>query len=211
MSPILLVLACLVLSTYGLELKSQADISATCHPECRWQCDDPTCPAVCHPVCERPKCQMQCEQPPAAECQVHCERPSCTVRCPKDMCEKEGCPQCETVCAPAKCHTECVAPEPSCNPLCEETKCDWKCRKPTSCQKPKCDLQCERPACESGTQPAPVCCPCDQTNARFAVTGASHTPTDESMLPSFLEVVHSFKLQASSGGQPCCPCGPRKY
>jgi hypothetical protein len=120
-----------------------------CHPECRWQCDDPMCPAVCHPVCERPRCQMQCAATQCAKCTVHCEKPVCSVRCPKNMCERESCPKCETVCQPAQCHTTCVAPEPVCSPVCEETKCDWKCKKPERCPRPKCQLQCQKSACEA--------------------------------------------------------------
>ena len=44
-------------------MSAVAEAGGDCHPECRWQCDDPVCPAVCHPVCERPKCQIH----------VHCE------------------------------------------------------------------------------------------------------------------------------------------
>jgi len=114
------------------EVESEAD-KKQCHPECRWQCDDPVCPAKCHPVCERPKCQIQCEETACARCKVHCDKPKCNVRCPKDMCEKKDCPKCETVCSPANCRTSCVAPEPVCTPMCEETKCDWKCKKRRTC------------------------------------------------------------------------------
>ena len=43
-------------------MSAVAEAGGDCHPECRWQCDDPVCPAVCHPVCERPKCQIHCEE-----------------------------------------------------------------------------------------------------------------------------------------------------
>jgi len=190
--------------------------NAECHPECRWQCDDPVCPAQCHPVCERPKCQMQCEQPPCADCTVHCERPACTVRCPKDMCEKNDCPQCETVCSPAKCHSECIAPEPICSPLCEETKCDWKCKKPTLCPKPKCELQCERPACDANPPISAVlaannaakCCACTAQNIGAAVNSADMLSrlADASMRPTFVELVHTMKLKETTGETTCCPC-----
>ena len=81
------------------------DTQAPCHPQCKWQCDDPACPAVCHPICARPKCQMQCEELPCPKCDVHCEKPACSVRCPKSLCEKDDCPKCETVCSPPVCHT----------------------------------------------------------------------------------------------------------
>merc|ERR1719146_373735 len=81
------------------------------------------------------------------------------------MCEKEGCPKCETVCSPAKCHTKCVAPEPKCNPVCEETKCDWKCKKPTTCPKPS--------ATPSASLPSPSATP---SVKRPSATGSARSP-----------------------------------
>jgi len=187
-----------------------------CHPECRWQCDDPVCPAQCHPVCARPKCQMQCEELEAAKCTVECERPQCSVRCPKDMCEKNDCPQCETVCSPAQCRTTCVAPKPRCLPLCEETKCDWKCKKPTLCPKPKCELLCEKPACEAQDPVAPQqggsghCCQCNEQNLQAAIELAdkkTSKTTEEDMHPSFMEIMHTTKFKKAEGEEMCCPCG----
>jgi len=169
-----------------------------CHPQCKWQCDDPTCPALCHPVCERPKCQMQCEETTCAKCTVHCEKPVCTIRCPKDQCEKEGCPKCESVCKPAHCHTTCEAPEPKCQPVCEELTCFNKCIKPTNCAKPKCELQCERAACEE-----PQCCPCSSLNVRFAMTKADEHNNKAAPKPSFIEVMNNLSLDDSNQ---CCPC-----
>ena len=31
-------------SVLAMEMESEA---APCHPQCRWQCDDPSCPAQC--------------------------------------------------------------------------------------------------------------------------------------------------------------------
>jgi len=189
---------------------------AECHPECTWQCDDPVCPAQCHPVCKHPRCQMQCEETPCAQCTVKCEKPECTVRCPKDMCESDSCPQCETVCSPAKCHTSCIAPEPVCSPLCEETQCDWKCKKPVMCPKPKCELQCEKPACEA-QEPAPVttpsCCSCSNSAIELAMSMANkkHDSSITTPTMSFLEVMHHLKFHknedSSKAKEMCCPCG----
>merc|ERR1711934_323497 len=116
----------------------------------------------------------------------------CSVRCPKDMCEEEGCPKCETVCSPAKCH-----------PVCEETKCDWKCKKPTTCPKPKCELQCEKPQCET----IPKCCECTQaSNAAAAAASASALIETEGSIPSFLELMHNLRHADKSGSSMCCPC-----
>jgi hypothetical protein len=183
---------------------------AQCHPACRWSCDDPVCPAVCHPICERPRCQMQCEKTSCAQCTVHCDRPVCSVRCPKEMCEKESCPSCETVCAPAQCHTKCTAPQPVCSPVCEETKCQWKCRKPSLCPKPKCELACEKPACEYKDKSS-GCCPCAQNpgGVNSAMQGANSLLEEEmhaDMRPSFMEVMSSLTHREQRGMATCCPC-----
>jgi len=205
-------LACLVVAAVATEVESEVEVDrkgkkANCHPTCRWQCDDPSCPAVCHPVCARPKCEMQCQQTECAKCTVHCEQPECSVRCPKDMCEKDSCPKCETVCAPAQCHTTCVAPKANCAPLCEETSCSWSCAKPTTCPRPKCELQCSKPACD--VKDKQKCCKCGAKGAKRAIAAAprfEEVHSDAEMMPSFMEVVASFKHAAEQGVEECCPC-----
>jgi len=189
-----------------------AEAEGDCHPECRWQCDDPVCPAVCHPVCERPKCQIHCEETECAKCKIHCDKPQCNVRCPKDLCEKKDCPKCETVCSPANCRTQCEAPNAVCTPMCEDTKCDWKCKKPTLCPRPKCELVCEKPAC-AYVKPAPVnhtrsCCHCSAANVKASMIQAHETTTiHEDVTPTFLEVMHTMKHTAQETGAPsCCAC-----
>jgi hypothetical protein len=187
----------------------QAPTPTKCHPQCRWQCDDPSCPAQCHPVCERPKCQVHCEETPCAACKIHCDKPQCNVRCPKDLCESTDCPKCETVCAPAKCRTACTAPNAVCTPMCEETKCDWKCKKPTLCPRPKCELVCEKPACAYQKPPKPqpqnnTCCQCTAPNVKASMIQAGEA-VGEAM--SFLEVMHYMKHAAQeSGVASCCAC-----
>jgi len=200
-----------------------------CHPQCRWQCDDPSCPAQCHPVCERPKCQVHCEETPCAACKIHCDKPQCNIRCPKDVCESDDCPKCETVCAPAKCRTACTAPNAVCTPMCEETKCDWKCKKPTLCPRPKCELVCEKPACAAerhhhrrhhskramamhalhqflnSTRPF-GCCPCNAANVQASMIQAGEA-VEGSETMSFLEVMHTIKHRSQEQGeQQCCAC-----
>jgi len=163
-------------------------------------------------VCERPKCQVHCEETPCAACKIHCDKPQCNVRCPKDICEAKDCPKCETVCAPAKCRTACVAPNAVCTPMCEETKCDWKCKKPTLCPRPKCELVCEKPACaykkpkkERKNRRHP-CCECNQKNVKASMIQAGEAVSDE-MTPSFLEVMHHMKHVSQATGEPaCCGC-----
>jgi len=211
---IALIAAAVLLLAIAVQAESSfLEVEKDCHPQCRWQCDDPVCPAKCHPVCERPKCQIQCEETACAKCKVHCDKPQCNVRCPKDMCEKKDCPKCETVCSPANCRTSCVAPEPVCTPMCEETKCDWKCKKPTTCPKPKCELQCDKPACEA-KKPAPkrakrTCCSCNAANVKHSMIQASERLGEAGQsapLPSLLEVMASMKHAEAQGAEGCCEC-----
>jgi len=117
----------IILSLFGLTV-------GACHPECRYACDDPVCPAICEPICEQPLCIFN---------ETCSYSPQCSVVCPADMCESDACPACETHCNPSPIE-ECGSP------LCEATNCYWKCRKPTEaeCPKPRCELSCEQPACE---------------------------------------------------------------
>jgi hypothetical protein len=208
-------------SVTAMEVEAGAE-AAPCHPQCRWQCDDPSCPAQCHPVCERPKCQVHCEETPCAACKIHCDKPQCNIRCPKDVCESEDCPKCETVCAPAKCRTACTAPNAVCTPMCEETKCDWKCKKPTLCPRPKCELVCEKPACAAPERPQHPhlhalhaflnstrpfgCCPCNAANVQASMIQAGES-TEGAETMSFLEVMHTIKHRSQEQGeQQCCAC-----
>jgi len=205
------------LSLLILVIASAAAVIASdkCHPECRWQCDDPICPAVCHPVCARPKCEMQCQEAACAQCTVHCEQPECSVRCPKDMCEKEDCPKCETVCAPAECRTTCIAPEANCAPLCEETQCNWACAKPSTCPRPKCELQCEKPKCDLADEKTAACCPCNGNNLPTAMGAATKLLEESSSTEtmSLMEVMSTLREREHRGDQPmCCPCpAPAKF
>jgi len=213
----------MIVAVVANEVQVDTDAENECHPECRWQCDDPVCPAKCHPVCERPKCQIQCEETACARCKVHCDKPKCNVRCPKDMCEKHDCPKCETVCSPANCRTSCIAPEPVCTPMCEETKCDWKCKKPNLCPRPKCELVCDKPACEAKKPPKPKkrrCCNCDAANVAASIekanaklvetaakTTAAATTPDSKAMPTFMEVFHTIKFnEKATGVDSCCAC-----
>jgi len=153
-------------------------ISPACHPECRWQCDDPVCPAECHPLCNPSECEIECHEGPCAQCKVSCEEPECTVRCPKEACEKGDCPKCETVCAPPKCSTECQAPEPICAPVCAPTQCRLSCNKPHACPRPKCELVCEKGNCSVGQAvwddfAETHCCPCTAFTLNIAMIAAN--------------------------------------
>jgi len=103
----------------------------SCHPECYWMCDNPTCRAECKIMYEPPVCI--CDGNPS-------RKPQCSIRCPPDQCEMNQCPNCETICEPLA----------NCEPLCEQVVATWACRKPPSCPSPKCELQCEMPACPYG-------------------------------------------------------------
>lgn len=129
-----------------LVLVSLTPVRADCQPQCSWACDNPTCDAICHPVCADPICAVQC--PEAATCRA----PSCRVVCPTDQCAKDDCPMCETVCDPPSC----TASNHNCNVLCEPTNCSWECRKPF-CRRPQCVFQCESPACAAPTSTGNRC------------------------------------------------------
>ena len=59
------VLALVAMIALSFVAATEMEQPAACHPQCRWQCDDPQCPAQCHPVCERPKCQSGHTRTPA--------------------------------------------------------------------------------------------------------------------------------------------------
>lgn len=107
--------------------------------ECRYACDDPTCPPVCYTKCAPPVCQIDCT-PHTTICPFV---PQCSVRCAANVSVADFCPMCETICQPP--HPVMCA---GCSPLCEATACGWVCEKPTNCPLPRCELVCERPSCE---------------------------------------------------------------
>jgi len=201
--------------------------SPLCHPMCRWQCDDPDCPAVCKPTCRPPQCEVQCDQGACAECEIRCQEPECIVRCPKDVCEKDNCPPCQTVCAPAKCRTICTPPKARCTPVCSPTECHLTCDKPADCPKPKCQLLCSKVNCSVGQMPwneaaESKCCPCTPATLKTAMIVANEqinpekevlTEADElkenphDMMPSFLEIMHTIQHYSQLGNNDmCCPC-----
>jgi hypothetical protein len=107
-------------------------VGDSCHPQCRYLCDDPVFNATCSIVCVKPDCiyDQTCDYSPA-----------CTIQCPEDQCESDSCPACETICQPST-HIECG------QPLCAPPNCTWSCVKPTNPPPIRCEVQCERPACE---------------------------------------------------------------
>lgn len=141
-------------------------------PECRMQCNDPICHAVCEAACLPPRCIIQCESDKKIDdsrvcfhdrgdggkallvnrCPTApgCAPPTCYTRCPHgtptDAEVTESCPACETFCDPPVC----LSSAGRCSPLCEAPQCGWKCRKPRDDECPPlvCERQCERPACE---------------------------------------------------------------
>lgn len=111
----------------------------SCHPQCRWACDDPVCQAECYSVCQPPKCDVQCTGGGGTNCS-----PNCWIHKNADQCESETCPQAEIKCAQLT-GEACTG----CQVLCEPPVCSWHCIKPIyHCKEPTCVLQCERPACE---------------------------------------------------------------
>ena len=109
-------------------------VSAGITPECRWQCDDPICHAICRPVCQPPQCQSSCLG----------STPDCWTSCigtDGDISVADSCPYCSTKCNPLS--------VPGCQITCGPPQCTWTCSKPLDgCRQPSCQLVCERPTCE---------------------------------------------------------------
>jgi len=196
-------------------------LDPACNPQCRWQCDDPICPSDCHPLCDAPECEIQCQEGPCADCEVRCEEPECTVRCPKDSCERDDCPKCETVCAPPQCKTICTPPEPSCSPMCAQTVCKLSCAKPAVCPRPKCELVCEKANCTVGQLPwtdnaDANCCQCTQQTLAIAMIAANEhrvksvratVEPKQHAFPSLIELMHETHHSRTMGkSEMCCPC-----
>jgi len=205
-------------------VKDTSDGAGTCHPTCRWACNDPECPALCHPICEPPRCEVSCEQSPCAKCKVHCQKPLCSVRCPKSMCERSSCPKCQVICAPGQCHTKCSSPDPVCAPVCESPTCKWKCAKPAKCPRPKCQLQCQKATCEDTSSMlggagvaggAGGCCPCDESGhamAAIEMANEAHSNITDIQPMSLLEVMnHARHYHGKNPHGACCPCSKKGH
>ncbi len=118
----------------------------TCHPECRWSCNDPVCSAVCQPVCKPYNCSACIFDPDTNET-IECHKiyVGCATRCPPDQCEADSCPQCELLCNSGLCDEN----DPNCQIVCSQIECDWRCQKPDNCPYPTCQLNCDAPACQA--------------------------------------------------------------
>ena len=112
-----------------------------CHPQCSWVADNPMKNAVCEPYCRPPVCAWKFNGSEDSTALCGATPPTCSIRCPKDECEDETAPHCETLCQPH-------ATEAVCSPLCEEPRCAWACTKPTDMPIPRFELVCEKPAAD---------------------------------------------------------------
>lgn len=130
--------------TIGLSFYLGASLSAwsdaPCHPECRWLCDNPVCPAICTTTCGETICQdATCEKD-------DCECPSFgdlqTFSC---MPLENDCPFCKVGRPGIDCQDgngqQCM-----CTARCETKDCTVECEKP-ACPTPKCELVCQDPLC----------------------------------------------------------------
>src|SRR5690349_6616365 len=117
---------------------------STAQPTCTWECDNPTCFAVCQPVCKPPSCIWDC--PNGIPSSVCGKPPSCFIECPDPVTNAslQSCPACTTKCASITCT---LAGGIQCPIVCPESQCSWACKKPDSCQAPRCELQCNTAAC----------------------------------------------------------------
>ncbi len=132
-----LLLLCLVFCC-GTYVNAEDDTS--CHPTCRWQCDDPKCPAICDTVCGETEClQTTCDDP---DC--HCSSFGTleTLNCSPLA---NDCPLCEV----GRSGIDCLNGQGqacSCAVRCQTRECNLVCHKP-ACPKPQCELVCEQPPC----------------------------------------------------------------
>lgn len=115
------------------------DAEPACHPECRWQCDDPVCPAACEVTCTD-----ACSTGPCDDQECTCESFTEPV---VGECTPPLSQQC-TICNIEQTGRRCEKPNGercTCELDCEQ-QCFWECQTP-NCRKPTCELQCEQPAC----------------------------------------------------------------
>ena len=118
-------------------------VSLACHPECRYQCDDPVCPAKCQAICSQPNCNILYKVGDGNFTVLDGFSPNCNCQCTNDGCEADQCPQCEALCEEFTSCPEGAICEIQCLPI----QANWYCEKPTNCPKPICELSCESPAC----------------------------------------------------------------
>lgn len=119
------------------------DASGTCHPECRWLCDDPLCNAeiavecpatACGtPSCTQEDCTCDVWPTPAIEscADAHSKEPTCTLALTGQNCHSPSGAAC------------------SCKADCPTVTCTRSAPLDERCTRPRCELQCERPACEA--------------------------------------------------------------
>ncbi len=113
-----------------------------CHPECRYECNDPVCEAECTSVFKPLNCRVQCTGNYTGNC-----RYACDILQPPNECESEHCPAAEIVCTELHCLG--LPGGITCEVLCDALQGSWKCTKPSeqNCPLPECELMCDAPAC----------------------------------------------------------------
>ncbi len=123
------------------------NLGQTCHPECRFQCDDPVWPAVCKIITQPPKCIIQCSGPILGTPLQYCGNLTCAVHQPApDQCQMDQCPIVEITCLPLVCVG--LPNGVSCEPLCEAPVAAWSCT-PGPLPPITCIPVCDKPACEA--------------------------------------------------------------
>ena len=50
-------------------------------PTCKWVCKAAPCPQNCTPICEKPKCRIECGRQPPPLCTTECNPPECKNFC----------------------------------------------------------------------------------------------------------------------------------
>jgi hypothetical protein len=150
----------------GYVPKRSVDDTCVANVTCVYQCDSPTCQAVCRPVCQQPRCS-RCFNNTGSGGSYSCvpinvsntpRQNLCHVQCAPSFqqCPADFCPLCSILCPDGEV-LHCTQ-ENNCTVLCEEVQCSNQCRKPRipqECPEPVCELQCGQPACEHTSPPTP--------------------------------------------------------
>lgn len=124
-------------------------VAMACHPQCRYQCDDPVCSAVCQPVCATPNCEIVYKVGDGNYTTLPNYSPTCTCSCANDGCEADQCPQCQALCEEFTSCPEGAICEIHCLPI----QAYWYCQKPKDCPLPSCQSFCEQPSCQYEGEP----------------------------------------------------------
>jgi len=151
-----------------------AQVKGNCFPDCKWNCDTPTCPAVCEPQCEKPACELRCEKLGETACDIRCEKPRCEVRCSRKNCQASGCPLCEKSACPLSARPSAPPPFPTADPLARHPNAPGRAESPPPAPSP---------SATSFAMPAPPLLVVPLLSAAAAINSTTWPPPSKSPHP----------------------------